>query len=266
MSHRIGGKPTNDTPSFLHPAQQNLSTNNSADEIERANDEAMKAAINASVCHDDGLTAKQRFARETGDTALIQEANDEALALGLQASLDDSEAAKHTIRPSIPNDEFAAQRGIIAQLKGWLKNHGFWIAPNNGDHNNCLIISILQHVTGDYGSDHVQQARNYKQQVAEWSGGKEKTSSALHSDESLTRRLISQINWDYFGDRKEAYLRFRFVTADLDGNPAIRVMGEGGRIAGILDGAGHYEAFVPSDGNKNTLGSRTIPQGKPPSP
>lgn len=250
MSHRIGGKPVNASPSLLHPAQQNLSSSATTEAIDRANDEAMKAAIDASLNHDDGLTAKQRFARETGDAALIQEANDEALALGIQASLDASDAAKATARPSIPNDEFAAQRGIIAQLKGWLKNHGFWIAPNNGDRNNCLIISMLQHVTGDYASNHEQQARQYKQQVIQWSGGKEKTSSALHSDESLTRKLISQINQDYFGEHKEAYVRFRFVTADLDGNPAVREIGEGRRVAGIVDGAGHYEAFVPSNGKK----------------
>ena len=250
MSRRIGGISPTHFPSVLHNSQKALRPSATAQEIEQANDEATEAAIAASLTHDDGLTANQRFARETGDPDLIQEANDEALALGIQSSLEPADTAKKPVRQSIPNDEFAAQRVVIAKLKGWLITHGFSVKPNNGNQNNCLIISMLQHVTGDYRSNHVKQARHYKQQVTQWSGGKEKTSSSLHSDDAFTRRLINQINLDYFGDRKEEYVRFRFVTADLHGNPAIREMGEGPRVEGILDGAGHYEAFVKSDEKK----------------
>ena len=250
MSRRIGGIPPTHFPSLLHDSQKNLRPGPTAQEIEQANDEAIKAGITTSLSHDDGLTAKQRFARETGDPDMIQEANDEALAIGIQCSLESTDTVKKPARQFIPNDEFAAQRGVIAKLEGWLRNHGFSVKPNNGNQNNCLIISMLQHVTGDYHSNHEEQARHYKQQVAQWSGGKEKTSSALHSDDALTQRLINQINRDYFGSRKEEYLKFRFVTADLRGNPAVREMGDGPRIAGILDGAGHYEAFVKSDENK----------------
>lgn len=244
MSHPIGGRPSAHFPSALHDSQQKLGQDASAQAVEKANQQALDAALKASLAHDDGLTAKQKFARETGDPTLIEEANDEALALGIQRSLDPGNDVPKSVRKGIPEDEFASQRGVIAKLKGWLKNHGFSIKPNNGDRNNCLIISMLQHVTGDYASKHAKEARHYKQQIVQWSGGKEKSSAALHSDDALTRRLIAQINKDYFGDRKEDYVRFNFTTADLHGNPAFREMGDGPRIAGILDGGGHYEAYV----------------------
>ncbi len=38
--------------------------------------------------------------------------------------------------------------------------------PNTKYRNNCLIISVLQHVTGDYCGDHVDQAMPYEQKLA----------------------------------------------------------------------------------------------------
>ncbi len=38
--------------------------------------------------------------------------------------------------------------------------------PNTKYRNNCLIISALQHVTGDYRGDHVDQAMHYEQKLA----------------------------------------------------------------------------------------------------
>jgi hypothetical protein len=233
-------------PSSLHESQRKLRPEASDQEIDQANDEALQAGLQASLSHDDGLTTFQKFARETGNTDIIEQANREALEQGLQASRDHASAAKVAVRQSIPEEEFSAQRGIIAKLKVWLKRVGFEIKPNNGNSNNCLIISMLQHVTGNYASDHTDKARHYKDKIVQWSNGKETSSSALHSDEVLTRKLIQQINLDYFKNQQEKYVSFQFVTADMDGNPAIRVIGDGPRIAGILDGGGHYEAFVKS--------------------
>jgi hypothetical protein len=106
---------------------------------------------------------------------------------------------------------------------------------------------MLQHVTGDYHSDHVDSASHYKKQLAQQSGHEIKTSHALHSDTALTSWLIDQINHDYFGRQKDRYFCFWMVTADLDGKPAVRSIGEGQRAAAILDGAGHYEAVVARD-------------------
>ncbi len=229
---------------YLSEEQRLLTRAASEKDVERANDLALQAAIKASRQHDDGLTAAQKFARETGNADLIEEANDEALALALQASLDPANDAPKSARTSVPDEEFLLQRAVLDKLRQVLAEQGFVIKKNNGDSNNCLIISMLQHVTDNYESNHTERARHYKALVSQWSNGQEKSSSALFSDDALGKKLVEQINRDYFNDQKDAYLRFQFFTADLDGNPAVRTLGDGPRTAAIIDGAGHYEACV----------------------
>lgn len=250
MSSRIGGRSSASYPSGLHESQRKLSPNASAHEISQANDDAMKAAVEASLTHDDGLTEFQRFARETGDPELMQQANDEALAIGIHRSVDGKHDVPKSARKSIPQEEFHVQHKLLATFRNLMKKLGFDIKPNNGNRNNCLIISMLQHATGNYDSNHEEQAKFFKQKVFEWSGGKEKSSSALHSDDALFRQLIDAINRHYFKEQKELYLRFTLATPDLDGKPTIREVGDGPRVAGIIDGAGHYEAYVKSDARK----------------
>lgn len=185
------------------------------------------------------LTFSQRAALRSGSDKEIAYADEEALQMAIAASL------------SIENDslhaERQAQKKLNDQLRHWFGTHGFDVKLNSGNSNNCLIISMLQHVTGDYHSDHLDQASHYKQKLAEQSKNEIGTSQALHSDTALTAWMIGQINRDYFGEQKQRYVCFWMVTADLDGKPAVRCIGEGQRAAAILDGAGHYEAVVARD-------------------
>ncbi len=228
---------------FQTEDQRRSLASRSPNKIDEANEKALQAAIAASL-KDDGMTAAQRFARETGDPDAAKWADDEALAMGIHASLNAS-SAPAALRTSVPNEEFASQRRLIGKLKRSLRAQGFRIWPNHGARNNCLIISMLQHATGNYRSQHSKDADYYKQRLVKRSGGNEHIDSPLYSDDALTRWLISEINRDYFGDRRDDYLSFRLVTAGLDGQASERVIGNGKRIAGILDGAGHYEAFTP---------------------
>lgn len=185
------------------------------------------------------LTTSQRAALRSGSDEEIAYANEEALQMAIAASLSLQSDSLHAERE--------AQQKLNGQLRHWFDTNGFDVKPNSGNSNNCLIISMLQHVTGDYHSDHVDQASHYKQQLAQQSGHEIKTSHPLHSDTVLTSWLIDQINHDYFGQQKDRYVCFWMVTADLDGKPAVRSIGEGQRTAIILDGAGHYEAVVARD-------------------
>lgn len=185
------------------------------------------------------LTTGQRAALRSGSDEAIAYADEEALQMAIAASLSLENDALHAERE--------AQQKLNGQLRHWFDTNGFDVKPNSGNSNNCLIISMLQHVTGDYHSDHVDRASHYKKQLAQQSGHKIKTSHALHSDTALTSWLIDQINRDYFGQQKDRYFCFWMVTADLDGKPAVRSIGEGQRAAAILDGAGHYEAVVARD-------------------
>ena len=185
------------------------------------------------------LTTSQRAALRIGSDEEIAYANEEALQMAIAASLSLQSDSLHAERE--------AQQKLNGQLRHWFDTNGFDVKPNSGNSNNCLIISMLQHVTGDYHSDHVDQASHYKQQLAQQSGHEIKTSHPLHSDTVLTSWLIDQINHDYFGQQKDRYICFWMVTADLDGKPAVRSIGEGQRAAAIFDGAGHYEAVVARD-------------------
>ncbi len=231
---------------FLHDAQSKLGPRSSAEAIEKANAEALDAAIAESLMQEapEGLTAAQKFAFESGDPDLIREANDAALAAGIGASLDEANDVPKPARDIVPADELRIQRSLINRLKAWLKGQGFEIKPNNGNRNNCLIISMLQHATGDYGSNHESAAKKYKSLLFDWSGGTEKLDSPLYSDNVLAEMLIDRINYDYFGDNSGRYLRFKIVSPDHEGKPAVREIGKGQRVAGIIDGAGHYEAYV----------------------
>ena len=185
------------------------------------------------------LTVGQRAALRSGSDEEIAYADEEALQMAIAASLSLESDSLHAERQ--------AQQKLNGQLRHWFDTNGFDVKPNSGNSNNCLIISMLQHVTGDYHSDHVDQASHYKEKLAQRSGHEIKTSHALHSDTALTSWLIDQINHDYFGQQKDRYVCFWMVTADLDGKPAVRSIGEGQRAAAILDGAGHYEAVVARD-------------------
>ena len=185
------------------------------------------------------LTLGQRAALRSGSEEDIAYADEEALQMAIAASL------------SLENDSLHAERKAQQKLNGklrqWFDTNGFDVKPNSGNSNNCLIISMLQHVTGDYHSDHAAQASHYKQKLAEQSGNEIGTRHALHSDTALTTWLADQINRDYFGEQKQRYVGFWMVTTDLDGRPAVRSVGEGQRAAVIFDGAGHYEAVVARD-------------------
>ncbi len=214
-------------------------------ELDQANDEALQQAIRASLLHsDDGLTAAQIFARDTGDPVQIQEANDQALAQGIDASLETASTPKKARRARVPDHEIVMQRTLNEKLRHVLETKGYDIHPNRGNQNNCLIISILQHVTGNYHSDHTDQAKHYKKLLVERSGGTEKTGNALFSDDKLTRWLIAKINHDYFGKAQDKYVKFKFITANLNGEPGVRTIGEGARVGGIVDLAGHYVAYT----------------------
>lgn len=229
---------------YLTETQKAALHSTSAQEIEYANEEALQMAIAASLSTDEGDTdtahiEQQKAALQNTSNKEIEQAEDEALQLATALSLSTEQQALDT--------EHKAQQKLIDKLKHCLSTHGFDVKPNSGNSNNCLIISMLQHVTGDYHSNHVDKAMHYKQQLAKKSGYEIKTSHALHSDTTLTSWLIDQINHDYFGQQKDRYFRFQMLTADLDGKQAVRSIGEGQRTATILDGAGHYEAVVARD-------------------
>lgn len=239
--------------SFQTDKQRQSLATRSKEAVEEANDEALQEAIALSLADrkftGDGFTEEQHVARVCGDAELINLTNEEALHRGLAMSLQETEIAPRPARSLVSKEEINAQTGLIQRFKQTLQNLGFKVWENAGLSNNCLIVSILQHVTDNHRSEHTEKANHYKNLLVSESGGTEQLDSSLYSDNAMTDWLVNQINRDYFGNNREAYFKFEFVTPGIDGEPSTRIVGDGQQVGIILDGAGHYEAVTHADGH-----------------
>lgn len=250
-------RPASSLDAYLTTRQRENQSSGSAAAIAQANDEALQAAIAASMNDEDspassalppdwvqgGLTNLQIRALESQDAATIAIANDDALAEGILQSLEDPASPEKAVRSSIPEEELDAQRELTAKLKEKLQTLDIHCYPNTGHGNNCLIISMLQHATGEYHSEHTEKANAYRDLLVRESHGTERTGVGLYSDNRLARWLINKINQDYFQNKPDKQLAIQFVTAGPDGGPAVRQIGEGECVVAIADLVGHYEAM-----------------------
>jgi hypothetical protein len=190
----------------------------------------------------DFLSDEQKQALATGDIAAQQQADDAALAMAIQASLDDMAKVNNTVKPetrSIPQEELQAQRKINDKLRDWFTDRDMTVVANQGKNQNCLLISLLQHASGNYQSQHEDAAIHYKDLLTRESQGRIKKYDALYDDTTLMTTLIHRLNEQYLSD-----MRVDFYTADLDGNPAIRSVGNGKKPVIIFNQVGHFEAVV----------------------
>ena len=220
--------------------------------------------------HDAGkfLTAAQQAAWDSGNRDAIQAADDAALAQALMASLAELETAKNQddvvteddlLQAAITESLALAGKGSAksnnqtsmleyldiqakktSELRTWFTQSGFDIVRNSGGgSNNCLLISLLQHATGDYSSEHAADVHHYRQQLMKW----DKTIQAtdpLPSSGEIIKRLINQIIKD-----KGSEHRFAIAGPGLGSEPSWHFYGEGKDYAIIFDQSGHYEAVIP---------------------
>lgn len=188
------------------------------------------------------ITPEQQQALESGDVIAQQTADDAALAMGIQASLDEMDKQENTAKaPSriIPDEALHAQRSIIGKLRNWFAERKMTVVSNQGKDQNCLLISLLQHATGNYQSQHEEAARHYKKILTKESHEPIGKTDALFDDTTLITSLIGRINSRYNSD-----MRVDFYTADLNGEPAIRSVGTGKKPVIIFNQVGHFEAVI----------------------
>lgn len=215
--------------------------------------------------YDGFLTAQQRAAMDSGDELAMQAADDAAMAEAILASLAEQEnLIKHYSNasdaapvspgtPATPTTEGKAastgagmaelvqiQRDNTERLRGWLHANGFDIIKNRGGgHNDCLLISLLQHATGDYRSEHRSDVAYYREYLMGIDPSIDRNDS-LPSMSDAIQLLIEKINAD-----KQAHLRVAFVAPGLEGEPTFHYYGSGSRYAIIFDQSGHFDAVVP---------------------
>lgn len=80
-------------------------------------------------------------------------------------------------------------------LGKWFGTQGIQVAPNAGSGCNCLIISLIQHATGEYLSEHEDEARYFRAFLIERL--KVSASGMLHSDDQACDELVKEINRIY---------------------------------------------------------------------
>jgi hypothetical protein len=126
-------------------------------------------------------------------------------------------------------------------LQTWLNSNCCDVVHNDGNGNNCLIISLLQLATRDL-SQHKAKAEELKQWlVKEYPGEADKTSDKLYSNTTATQALIEKINDEYHSD-----MTVTFLQATADGFPVVTSrVGKGSRHVMIFDKGGHFQAVAP---------------------
>ena len=190
----------------------------------------------------DYLTPEQQQALASGDFEAQQMADDAALAMGIQASIDEMDKVKSTEKSAtriVPDQELQARREINNKLRHWFTDRHMTIVANQGKNQNCLLISLIQHASGQYDSQHEKVASDFKDILTKESQGQIGKYDALYDDTELMTALIKQINEKYQSD-----MRVDFYTADLNGDPAIRSVGNGKKPVIIFNQVGHFEAVV----------------------
>lgn len=190
------------------------------------------------------LTAEQQHALASGDAESQKIADDAALKMGIQASLDEMDKGKNTgnaTTRTITDLEFNTQRRITSDLRNWFTEKNMTVVPNEGKNMNCLVISLLQHVTGIYDNEHTEEASKYKDMLVNSSQGQIGKYDPLHHDAPLITALVYQINED-----KKSDMKVNFYSAGYDGKVGVWSVGEGKKEVIIFDQAGHYEAVVSS--------------------
>lgn len=218
------------THQFLSASQQTAWQSGNREAIQAADDAALAQAIMASLAQ---LEELQTQDDTTSDDDLIQTAIAESLKTsGKGGSPIDQQKNAEDYR------DRQAQK--TAGLLTWFQSNGFDVVHNSGGgSNNCLLISLLQHATGDYRSEHAAEVHHYRQQLMKWDQTIKKN-DPLPSSGKLIEDLIELVLKD-----KKCNRRFAIAGPGLGTQPSWHFYGSGKDYAIIFDQSGHYEAVVP---------------------
>lgn len=134
-----------------------------------------------------------------------------------------------------------------AAFSPWLESNNLRVVPTSGDGNNCLIVSLICHATGDYEADHqVQAAVLRKELVAKFKI--EETQMLLPGSPEVSYLL------DQLGQSHPPIMHIAEIQPGPDGIPQmLRADGtpffymaelEGRRIAPIFQYGAHFEPII----------------------
>lgn len=134
----------------------------------------------------------------------------------------------------------------FAPTQASLEQSGFSVVKNNGDRNNCLLISMVQHATGDYSQPHTEQVRKYREKLV--GEGHVLNGDPMTFTGAAGKRLVAMINED---PQTQHPLHVVGVT-QVAGRTHLDHIGADQQAANvrevmIWDQGGHFEAVKPKD-------------------
>ena len=143
----------------------------------------------------------------------------------------------------------SSQRERDRNLEARYTKAGYQFKRNKGKDHNCLIISILQHLTGNYASEHNVKAKEYrikldsklKQNLTAAQKAAFPEHQMLMPDD--LNLLLPELEKDFkLGDEKK--LTVEFWMADAQGEPIKFSIGGGKQKVVIFQRADHFEAVL----------------------
>lgn len=164
-----------------------------------------------------------------------------------------------------PNADFApetlAAAGLPQQnrdttIAALQQDHGMQLAHNTGDQANCLLISLVQHATGDYGDTniHQQSAAGLRRALNQAHPNAAPPGAYLRFDDALPGNaggtvggwLVNHIAQNF---PEHPRLNVTFVNGLVNGQLTGTVPADvpGARPVAIFDQGGHFDALTGGD-------------------
>jgi hypothetical protein len=166
----------------------------------------------------------------------------------------------------IYEESAAATRAAGVHLREAMQAAGMTPVPNDGkahdSTNNCLLISLLQHATRDYGSDHAQLVSQYREIMTEVRDAPLARNAPISALSLAAKRLVELINADPGMSPK---LRVAFVS-EFDGRMRVDEIGAkepDARTVVVWDQGGHFEAVVPAEIAKLAFAGHSVASHQP---
>ncbi len=148
----------------------------------------------------------------------------------------------------------------------WFEAAGIEAAHNSGANSmDCLIISLLQHASGQYGADAepllAEQAKRYRQELSRAYPEIQTGDRMLYDDEPAIETLLQRLNAHYGVDMK-----LQLVLPTVDGPVRMPSTGPGTPVGVVLFG-NHFQALHkphhdqrPTSGGFNVNAGQASPQ------
>jgi len=135
----------------------------------------------------------------------------------------------------------------ISPVPDILKNNGMHAIPNNGTtgnlSNNCFLISLMQHATGNYSTVDERRINQYRDILIDASLANPNEKIASRSE--AVKTMVTLINQDPDVNPKLDV----HIVSSVGGKPFIERLGEqtqSARKVVIWDQGGHFEAVTPN--------------------